>query len=153
VFLEHNGERLVRQFLKGRHPVARQLLQLVVSIVVEGDQLAHASSAPAPTSLPGLKAGRTRIVPAVTSRIAPVFLHADLFPNETAELIERQDRQLLAGDQDFEVAARTLANPNNGWRTVAARRLRVVGDAGESQVFLSMIEDRTDQANVADAAA
>jgi hypothetical protein len=36
------GERFVRQFLKGRRSVARQLLQLVESIVVEGDQLAHA---------------------------------------------------------------------------------------------------------------
>ena len=43
---EQIGECFVRQFLNGAHPVARQLLQLVESIIVEGDQLAHALPAP-----------------------------------------------------------------------------------------------------------
>jgi PAS domain S-box-containing protein len=76
----------------------------------------------------------------------------DLFPTETAELIEQLDRQLLAGDPDFDVSVRTVVTPNNGRRTVAARRLRVVGAPGESQVFLSLIEDRTGQSDVADLA-
>ena len=47
MFLEQIGERFVRQFLKGRHPVARELRQLVESVVVEGDQLAHDCLPPA----------------------------------------------------------------------------------------------------------
>jgi hypothetical protein len=41
VLPEHIGERLIRQFLKGRHPVAPELLQLVIGVVVKGDQFAH----------------------------------------------------------------------------------------------------------------
>src|SRR5258708_15479892 len=44
VLPEQIGEGLVRQLLDGRHPVAAELLQLVESVVVEGDQLAHACS-------------------------------------------------------------------------------------------------------------
>jgi PAS domain S-box-containing protein len=77
----------------------------------------------------------------------------DLFPAETAELIEDKDRQLLAGHQENEVTVRTVDTPNNGRRTLAVRRGRVAGQAGESQIFLSMIEDRTDRASVAVAAA
>jgi PAS domain S-box-containing protein len=77
----------------------------------------------------------------------------ELFPAETAELIERQDRQLLASSRDFEVTVRTVGMPNNGRRTVSARRLRIAGDGGDSQVLLSLIDDRTDQAAVAEAAA
>jgi PAS domain S-box-containing protein len=76
----------------------------------------------------------------------------DLFPVETAELIEQQDRQLLAGNQDIEVAARTVGTPNTGQRTVAVRRLRIAGQVGESQIFLRMIEDRAASAAAAVAA-
>jgi hypothetical protein len=41
VLFEHVGKRFIRQFLKRRHPVAPELLQLVESVVIEGDQLAH----------------------------------------------------------------------------------------------------------------
>ncbi len=41
MLLEQVGECFVGQFLKGRHPVAPQLLQLVECVVIEGDQLAH----------------------------------------------------------------------------------------------------------------
>ena len=41
------GKGLVGQFLKRRHPVARKLGELVERVVVEGDQFAQASSAPA----------------------------------------------------------------------------------------------------------
>jgi hypothetical protein len=34
--------------LNGRHPVARELLQFVERVVVEGDQLAHDRVSPAP---------------------------------------------------------------------------------------------------------
>jgi hypothetical protein len=42
VLLQDVGERFVRQFLDGGHPVAPELLQLFEGLVVEGDQLAHA---------------------------------------------------------------------------------------------------------------
>jgi PAS domain S-box-containing protein len=77
----------------------------------------------------------------------------DIFPTESADLIERKDRDVLEGNPESEVAIRTVTTPNNGQRMVAVRRLRIAGEADESQVLLSMIEDRTDQANVADVAA
>jgi PAS domain S-box-containing protein len=73
----------------------------------------------------------------------------ELFPAETADLIERKDKDVLDGNEESEVSIRTVTTPNNGRRTLAVRRLRIAGDAGESQVLLSMLEDRTDQANVA----
>jgi PAS domain S-box-containing protein len=77
----------------------------------------------------------------------------DLFPAETAERIERKDGDLQAGHQENELAVRTVSTPNNGQRTVAVRRLRIADQDGESQIFLSMIEDVTDHAKVADVAA
>jgi PAS domain S-box-containing protein len=77
----------------------------------------------------------------------------ELFSSETADRIEYQDSELLAGNQGNEVTIRTVSTPNNGQRVVAVRRLRIAGQAGESHMVLSMIEDRTDQANIADFAA
>ena len=77
----------------------------------------------------------------------------DLFPADAADRIERQDGELLAGSQENEASIRTMATPNNGQRVVAIRRLRISGQAGKSHMVLSMIEDRTDQANIADFAA
>ena len=73
----------------------------------------------------------------------------DLFPQESAELIERQDRQLLAGNQEFDVPVQAMDTPNNGCRRVSARRFRIAGENDGSQIFLSMIEDRTHETNVA----
>jgi hypothetical protein len=42
VLFEQIGEGFVRQFLKGRHPVSRELRQFVRCVVIEGDQFAHA---------------------------------------------------------------------------------------------------------------
>jgi PAS domain S-box-containing protein len=77
----------------------------------------------------------------------------DLFPAESADIIEQQDRKLLAGEQDFEVAVRTMETPRNGRRKIAARRLKVGDDGDTSQVFLSLIDDLTDQRAFAEAAA
>jgi hypothetical protein len=46
-----------------------------------------------------------------------------------------------------------VTTPNNGQRKVVVRRIRVAGQAGESHILLNIIEDRTDQANIADVAA
>jgi PAS domain S-box-containing protein len=73
----------------------------------------------------------------------------DLFPGEAADLIERLDRELLAGDENVDVAVQTWETPNNGQRRVSARRFRIAGDNSQSQIFLSMIEDRTDEARAA----
>ena len=73
----------------------------------------------------------------------------DLFSGEAADLIERLDRELLAGDENVEVAVQTWETPNNGQRRVAARRFRIVGDNDQSQIFLSMIEDRTEETRAA----
>jgi PAS domain S-box-containing protein len=77
----------------------------------------------------------------------------DIFPVESADLIERKDRDVLEGNPESGVAVRTITTPNNGQRTVAVRRLRIAGEADESQVLLSMIEDRTDEAKIEIAAA
>jgi PAS domain S-box-containing protein len=69
----------------------------------------------------------------------------DLFPAEAADRIERQDSELLAGNQGSEAAIRTVNTPNNGQRKVAVRRLHIADQAGESHILLNMIEDTTDQ--------
>jgi len=46
VLPEQVGKGFVRQFLKGPHPVARKLGELVERVVVEGDQFAQLQSAP-----------------------------------------------------------------------------------------------------------
>jgi hypothetical protein len=47
VLLEQVGKSLIRQFLKGPHPVARKLGELVEGVLVEGDQFAQTRSTPA----------------------------------------------------------------------------------------------------------
>jgi PAS domain S-box-containing protein len=68
----------------------------------------------------------------------------DLFPSDTADRIESRDLKLLAGDSESEFTIRTVDTPNNGQRLVAVRRLRIAGENGESHIFLSVIDDRTD---------
>jgi PAS domain S-box-containing protein len=77
----------------------------------------------------------------------------ELFPAEMAALIERRDRQLLAQQQQLEPIVDTMDSPITGRRTVAVRRLQVGGPDRESHLFVSMVEDRTDQVNVAGIAA
>ncbi len=77
----------------------------------------------------------------------------DLFPAETADRIERQDSEVLAGHQEGEFVIRTVSTPNNGQRHVAVRRLPIADQASESRMLINMIEDRTDRPDVADVAA
>lgn len=76
----------------------------------------------------------------------------ELFPAGTAETIEQQDRDALAGSQESEVVFRSVNTPNNGERNVAVRRLRITDQSSET-VLISMIEDRTDQVKATEAAA
>ena len=73
----------------------------------------------------------------------------ELFPAQAAELIEKRDRQLLERKQQLEVIVDTVDNPVKGRRTIAVRRLQIGGPGRESHLFVSMIEDRTAQTEVA----
>ena len=73
----------------------------------------------------------------------------ELFPVEAAELIERRDRELIERKQQTEAIVDTVDNPIRGRRTIAVRRLQVGGPDRESHLFVSMIEDRTDQPGAA----
>jgi PAS domain S-box-containing protein len=73
----------------------------------------------------------------------------ELFSVEAAELIERRDRELMERKQQTETIVDTVDNPVRGRRTIAVRRLQVGGPERESHLFVSMVEDRTGQADVA----
>jgi len=73
----------------------------------------------------------------------------ELFPQATAELIERYDAQLLAENREFEAGEHTIDTPGNGKRVVSVRRLPIAGQDGESHFLLSMIRDQTDHVRVA----
>jgi PAS domain S-box-containing protein len=73
----------------------------------------------------------------------------ELFPAAAAELIEKRDRQLLERKQQLEVIVDTVDNPVRGRRTIAVRRLQIGGPDRESHLFVSMVEDRTGQTEVA----
>jgi PAS domain S-box-containing protein len=71
----------------------------------------------------------------------------ELFSPDMADMIERGDRLLLDGDEQLEAAVHNVDTPD-GRRVHAVRRIPVRGPDGESRVFLSMIEDRTDWAKL-----
>jgi PAS domain S-box-containing protein len=73
----------------------------------------------------------------------------ELFSAEAADLIERRDRQLMERKQQLDEIVDTIDNPVRGRRTIAVRRLQIGGPDGESHLFVSMVEDRTRQADVA----
>ena len=73
----------------------------------------------------------------------------ELFSVEVAELIERRDRELMELKQQTETIVDTVDNPVRGRRTIAVRRLQVGGPDRESHLFVSMVQDRTGQADVA----
>ena len=72
----------------------------------------------------------------------------ELFPPSAAELIEKRDRQ-LERKQQLEAIVDTVENPVKGRRTIAVRRLQIGGPDRESHLFVSMIEDRTGQTEIA----
>jgi PAS domain S-box-containing protein len=67
----------------------------------------------------------------------------ELFPREIADMIEQGDRRLLDGHEQLEAEVHNIETPE-GRHVRAVRRVPVRGPDGESRVFLSMIEDRTD---------
>jgi PAS domain S-box-containing protein len=72
----------------------------------------------------------------------------ELFSLDLADMIEQGDRRLLEGKEQFEPVVHAVETPH-GRRLHAVRRIPVRGPDGESRVFLSMIEDRTDWAKSA----
>jgi PAS domain S-box-containing protein len=78
-------------------------------------------------------------------RGAIIGKHArDLFSAETAEMIEQQDQKIVAGHH-LDVLVHTVDTPNNSRRTIAVRRLPLDETDGDSRVFITMIEDRTEE--------
>ena len=73
----------------------------------------------------------------------------ELFSPETADLIERRDRQLIAQKRQLEIILDTVDNPIKGRRTIAWRRLQIGGPDHDSHLVVSMVEDRTNQPGVA----
>ncbi|MCK1386859.1 PAS-domain containing protein [Bradyrhizobium sp. 21] len=69
----------------------------------------------------------------------------ELFSAESAELIERRDRQLLAQKQQLEPIVDTIGNPARGRRVISARRVQIGGAGEESHMFVTMVEDRTEK--------
>lgn len=69
----------------------------------------------------------------------------ELFSPDLADMIERGDKRLLEGGEQREAVVHTVDTPD-GPRLHAVRRVPVHGPDGESRVFLSMIEDRTEWA-------
>src|SRR5260370_21997811 len=72
----------------------------------------------------------------------------ELFPAQAADLIEQRDRQLLQQKQQLDAIVDTVDNPLRGRRTIAVRRLQISGPDRDSHPFVSMVDDRTDQAAV-----
>ncbi|MET3334092.1 PAS domain S-box-containing protein [Bradyrhizobium japonicum] len=68
----------------------------------------------------------------------------ELFSPEAAELIERRDKQLLAQKQQLAPIIDTIDNPARGRRVISARRVQIGGASEESHMFVTMVEDRTE---------
>ncbi|WP_271575040.1 PAS-domain containing protein [Bradyrhizobium sp. CCBAU 11361] len=69
----------------------------------------------------------------------------ELFSPEAADLIERRDQQLLAQKQQLEPIIDSIDSPVRGQRVICARRLQIGSAGEESHIFVTMVEDRTDQ--------
>ncbi|MET3910008.1 PAS domain S-box-containing protein [Bradyrhizobium sp. S3.3.6] len=74
----------------------------------------------------------------------------ELFSPETAELIEKRNRQLLAQSQQLEPIVDTICNPVRGRRVISWRRLQIGAPGEDSHMFVSMVEDLSDQIGTAD---
>lgn len=73
----------------------------------------------------------------------------ELFPAETADLIEKRDGQLLRQKQQLAPVIDTINNPVRGRRVVSWRRLQIGSATEESHIFVTMAEDLADQTDAA----
>ena len=67
----------------------------------------------------------------------------ELFPADSADVIEHYDRQMLAGNKQIQTANHVIDTPRNGRRKVALRQLPIVRIEGRSNVLLSLLQDET----------
>ncbi|MBI5111192.1 MAG: PAS-domain containing protein [Rhodovulum sp.] len=67
----------------------------------------------------------------------------EVFPEDTADLIEAHDRALLAARGSVAVDEHAIATPGSGPRIVTARHVPINGPGGEPMFVLSLTEDRT----------
>ncbi|WP_314963856.1 PAS-domain containing protein [Bradyrhizobium cosmicum] len=74
----------------------------------------------------------------------------ELFSPEMAELIEKRDQQLLAQSQQLEPIVDTIYNPVRGRRVISWRRLQIGAPGEDPHMFVSMVEDLSDQVETAD---
>jgi PAS domain S-box-containing protein len=72
----------------------------------------------------------------------------EIFPRETADVIEENDRQLLKSKSNFFVGEHTLLSPDNSTRLVTSNRLAICDQKGEVQYILGVVEDVTDRRTV-----
>jgi len=66
----------------------------------------------------------------------------DIFPAETAELIESHDKRLLVENHEIEVGLHRIQTPGNGERVVVVRRIPIIDGGRSLHVLLSMIQEQ-----------
>ena len=69
-----------------------------------------------------------------------------LFPAATADAIQARDKELLESKSKLMHATHRVAMPNNDTRLVTSRRITILGEEGEPQYLIGVIEDITERA-------
>jgi diguanylate cyclase (GGDEF)-like protein/PAS domain S-box-containing protein len=69
----------------------------------------------------------------------------DIFPQATADYVERSDRHLLESGEEGFTDQHAIETPGNGTRFVTSRRLPILDDNGKPQYLLGVIEDVTER--------
>lgn len=67
------------------------------------------------------------------------------FPSNVADVIESNDLALLQSRQPLFFKERWMDTPSNGIRHITAHRIAVIGDDGEPEYLLGVIEDLTER--------
>src|SRR5262249_30792117 len=70
----------------------------------------------------------------------------ELFPAATADAIVARDRELLESRNRLMNSTHRVEMPNNDSRLVTSRRIAILGDDGEPQYLIGVIEDITERA-------
>jgi diguanylate cyclase (GGDEF)-like protein/PAS domain S-box-containing protein len=68
-----------------------------------------------------------------------------VWPQETADLIDRHDRDLLDSDGQLQFEEHAIDTPGKGLRTVTSKRLVIRDRNGKAQYLLTVIEDVTER--------
>jgi diguanylate cyclase (GGDEF)-like protein/PAS domain S-box-containing protein len=70
----------------------------------------------------------------------------ELFPAATADGIMARDDELLQGKTKTMQSTQRIETPNNESRLVSSRRIAILGDDGEPQYLIGVVEDITERA-------